>query len=410
MIKLKMAALAVSVLAAVGTIHHTQAKEIGPEDQFCQTINNPAFGDEVVLRPGKYRGPCMIRRGGAAGRPLVIRAKDPSARPRIDYDGEGANVIEVHADHVVIRGLAFGPTHHADGVRIRASKNVSILDCEFSQMGGIAVVVNQSSLQGLLVSGNVVTLSQATAMYFGCHDGDACRLTDVVIEKNRIDGVAAAEKEVGYGIQVKLNSAAIVRDNVIKDTKGPGIMIYGATHRSFENVIERNFISGSRTSSGIVVGGGPALVRNNIAIGNTLGGIALHDYAQRGLLQEIKVGFNTLLDNGKGAIIATQDKLSETMMVGNVGASGAAGSLFPPRQMGLTVIANIACERACFADFANLDLSPALNSMLGRQVVSMKAAWIPQDDFFGQRRSLPPKVGAVETAGQALAAGAAHQH
>jgi hypothetical protein len=40
--------------------------------------------------------------------------------------------------------------------------------------------------------------------------------------------VDAQEDEVGYGLQVKLNSTAVIRDNVIVDTKGPGIMVYGA--------------------------------------------------------------------------------------------------------------------------------------------------------------------------------------
>jgi hypothetical protein len=275
-------------------------------------------------------------------------------------------------------------------------------------MGGIAVAANQSTMQGLLVSGNRLSLAGATAMYFGCHDGEACRLSNLVIEKNHIDGVSAAENEVGYGIQVKLNSASVIHDNRIQDTKGPGIMIYGSREYSTESLIERNFIASSRTSAGIVIGGGPVLVRNNIAIGNALGGIALQDYSQRGLLRQIKVGFNTLLDNGKGAITATQDKLAETMIVGNVGLAGAQGSLFPPRQNGLVASDNVFCEKSCFADVDGFDLSPARGSILDRRSVGLKAAWFPQDDFFGQRRQSPPKFGAVETAGRTLGGRAAH--
>ena len=383
--------------------HQTQAREIGPEDNFCRAINDADSGNEIVLRPGDHRGPCTIRRGGTAERPLVIRALDPERRARIVYEGESANVLEVRADHVVIKGLAFGPTRKSvDGVRIRARHDVSVIDCEFVGMGGIAVAANQSTLQGLLVKGNSVSMSGSSAMYFGCQDGDACRVSDIVIEKNRIEGVTAAESEVGYGMQIKLNSSAIIRDNVVTDTKGPGIMVYGARDRASENLVERNFVSGSRTSSGIVIGGGPALVRNNVALGNALAGIALLDYAHWGLLHQIKVGFNTLLENGAGAITASQDKLIDSMMVGNVGWASARGALFPPRQGGLVAFDNLACEKSCFANIDLLDLAPARNSLLDKRTVGVKAGWIPEEDYYRQRRKVPPRLGAVETAGKTL--------
>ena len=53
----------------------------------------------------------------------------------------------------------------------------------------------------------------------------------------------------GYGIEVKLNTGGVVRDNVIIDTKGPGIMVYGARDLVTVSVVERNFTRGSRTSS-----------------------------------------------------------------------------------------------------------------------------------------------------------------
>ena len=76
-------------------------------------------------------------------------------------------------------------------------------------------------------------------MYFGCHDGTWCILTDLVVERNYIRGVRASDPEIGYGFQVKLNSVAVIRDNVIVDTKGPGIMVYGAHNLTAVSVIER---------------------------------------------------------------------------------------------------------------------------------------------------------------------------
>ena len=75
----------------------TAAREIGPEADFCSVLAGLPQGEELVLLPGDYQGPCVIRRSGEAGTPLVIRAADPGNRPRIVYEGRTSNVIEVRA-------------------------------------------------------------------------------------------------------------------------------------------------------------------------------------------------------------------------------------------------------------------------------------------------------------------------
>src|SRR5215475_3929346 len=144
-----------------------QPREIGPEADLCGEVNTLGPGQELVLSPGQYQGPCAIRRGGEVGSPLVIRAADPVRRPRIVYRGSRTNVFEVRASHVAIRGLEFSQTHpDADAVRIFAASDVSIEDCYFTQLGGIAIVANHSNVRGLAVRRNVIRESQATAMYF----------------------------------------------------------------------------------------------------------------------------------------------------------------------------------------------------------------------------------------------------
>src|SRR6266849_5803207 len=200
------------------------AREIGPEANLCAEIKALPRGEDLMLEPGEYQGGCAIRRGGEPGAPLVIRAADFARRPRIVYSGNSTNVLEVRTSHVTIRGLEFGPTQaEVDAVRIFGGADVTIEDCRFNQLGGIAVVANHASVHGLVVRRNVIRDSLATAMYFGCHDGAACTVTGLVVEANLIQGVTAPDPQLGYGIEVKLNSVGILRDNVIVSTKGPGI-------------------------------------------------------------------------------------------------------------------------------------------------------------------------------------------
>jgi hypothetical protein len=60
--------------------------------------------------------------------------------------------------------------------------------------------------------------------------------------------------------------------------------VYGASDAANVSAVERNFVAGSRTSSAIVVGGGPAIVRNSVATTSVEAGIGLEDYGRRGPL------------------------------------------------------------------------------------------------------------------------------
>ena len=383
----------------------TTAREIGPEIDLCGAINSLPEGEELVLLPGDYQGPCAVRRGGVPGAPLVIRAADPAQRPRIVYAGRASNVIEVRASHITLRGLDFGPTQQdVDAVRIFKANGVTVEDCRFTQLGGIAVVANHSSVRGLVVRRNVIRSSGATAMYFGCHDGMGCMVSGLVIDGNFIDGVTAPDPEIGYGMEVKLNSSAIIRGNIVMRTKGPGIMVFGSQDLGTSSLIERNVVTDSRHSAGIVVGGGPAIVRNNIAVNNAEGGIALEDYKKRGLLRAVLIANNTAYSNRLGGITApAEGNLSGVVIVNNAADRGAAPKPYPEPRFGLRVTGNVDCTvMPCFANPAQLDFSPTLASILRSAGLPWMEPGMPRDDYFGMRRGIPPTVGAIEQPAQPL--------
>jgi hypothetical protein len=378
----------------------TAAREIAPGNNYCQEINDPESGNDLVLEPGEYKGPCKILRGGEVGDPMIIRALDSSNPPRIHYDGSHGNVFEIYAGNITIKGLEFGPTkREVDGIRIFSGHSIIIENCKFSNMGGIAVVANHSSARKVTVRQNEIMNSRSTAMYFGCHDA-SCVMSDLLIEKNFIRGVSATDPQIGYGIQFKLNSSGIVRDNVIIDSKGPGIMVYGATDSSVISIVERNFVSGSRTSAGIVVGGGPARVWNNIVVSNREGGISLEDYANRGLLKGIVVAHNTAYNNKDGGILVRAEGSVEATLAFNAIASPKEVSNISARQTGIRMFENGDCSSVnCFVNpeennFTPLDNPPVLQTKKRDNLKSR-----PVDDYFGRRRSAHPAIGAIEPPG-----------
>jgi hypothetical protein len=372
--------------------------DISAQTDLCARINELGPGDELILQPGDYQGPCVIRRGGRPGAPLVIRAADREQRPRIMYGGTSANVFEIRASGVVIRGLEFGPTREdVDAVRIVSGHDITVEDCHFSHLGGIAVAANHVSVRGLTIRHNHITDVRATGMYFGCQDGLACVVSGLLVERNYIRGVTAPEPQIGYGLEVKLNSSAVIRDNVILDTKGPGIMTYGARDLGTMSLVERNVVVGSRQSSGIVVGGGPAIVRNNVAVSNREAGIAVENYRQRHLLRSIKLAHNTVYGN-LGAGISVPDGGLQDIVVVNNAAQGWTGTVaLPGSRPGLRLRGNVDCTGLpCFTSPQGMDFSPFVGSLLIGPGLLQIESWMPRDDLFGKVRGTPPTVGAIE--------------
>ncbi len=370
------------------------AKEIGPGMDWCGAIDALASSEELVLRPGEYQGPCSIRRGGTETAPLVIRAKDPQQPPQIAYLGQSDNVLSIEADHVAVRGLQFGPTlSGVDAIRIYRGDNITIEDCRFFEIGGIAVAATHASVRKITVRRNEIRGTGWTAIYLGCHDGFKCKHSELLIEQNYIHGVEAAEDDPGAGMQVKLNSTGTIRDNVIVNTRGPGIMIYGAQELGSVSIVERNFVAGSRTSSAILIGGGPAVVRNNVTIGSAQGGIGLENYGRRGLLRGIVIMHNTVYRSDEGGILVPGQGRVEAIIVNNAVHAPPGRPAFPRGRIGILSLGNVDCTwLPCFMDPDQRDFSPLA---IGPATLPGEE-WTPPDDYFGRRRGPVPTVGAIE--------------
>jgi hypothetical protein len=385
---------AIILLASIWVSAVASAAEIGPGPGWCRAIEAVPIGDEAVLLPGEYPGGCVLRRGGAPRVPRVVRAKSAAEPPRVVFSSTAGNALSIEAAYVVLRGLHFGATPAGtDAIRIYAGHDIVVEDCVFADIGGSAVAATHASVWGVTVRGNRIARTGWTALYFGCHDGRKCRHLQLDIGHNLIHGVTAADDDIGAGIQVKLNSTVRIRDNAIVDTQGPGIMVYGADGSASPSVIERNFVARSATSSGIVVGGGPAVVRNNVAMANVEGGIALENYGRRDLLRGLTVVHNSIYGNQQGGIIVPIVGRVQATVANNAVHAGPGKPTFPVDRAGITSVGNVDCTSLpCFVRPQARDFSPLL---LGPGRVTGDP-WMPLDDYFGRRRGIPPVAGAIE--------------
>jgi hypothetical protein len=388
---------------------------VSPSSAWCNIINTASPGDQIILSQGNYPTPCRITARGTPDSPIVVRSEseDPSARAVFTYSGSTSgstsNVLELRdVAHLVIRGFTFDPTQaDIDAIRIRRATDIIIERCIFRGIGGLSVSGNDGSIQRISIRDNVFRNLKTTGIYFGCHDGSSCLAIDLVIERNLIDGVTTPfnSKAVGYGIQVKLNSWAIIKDNTIYNTKGPGIMVYGSNTGNPASLIEGNYVEGSRDEAGIVSGGGPVIVRNNILVGNAYGGISAQDYGGRDLQHRVWIVHNTIIENSNSGINVSswRPERGNVIAFNAILPSSGTPPIRPASPFG-TIIGNETCNDSYFVNStsAPYDLWPSSDSPLIDGAGTGTEAWRPVDDFMGVARGSAADIGAFERSSFAI--------
>jgi hypothetical protein len=411
------AALSVAAMGSASTI------VVNPGSSWCASVNAAAAGDTIVFSAGSYPQTCSITVSGTAALPITLRSATgaPADRAVLSYAGASSNIFDVYGSNLVFRWLSFGPTAAGAGVnpfKLRSSlSGVTIDQCAF-QGTDIAVAANSSGslYQNVTVTGNVLTNLQSTGLYFGCHDGTSCHAVNVTIRGNFIQTVQPGDG-VGYGMEVKLNSWATIVENTVYDARGPGIMVYGSNRGDPPSVVERNYVEGSQTDAGINVGGGPAIVRNNIVVGNAYNGIWAQDYGGRGLQQNVWIVHNTALANQTGGIQVSHwvSGAGNVLAFNAIAPLSGTPALTPASPAADPATGNQACAPAstCFAQPATApyDLWPASPGPLAGAAGFGSETWRPTNDFMCAARAGASDTGAMQRtspgAGPPIGGGAA---
>jgi len=314
----KFCALFISVLLPFAI---ASAEEIGPEDYLPGAIATLRPGDELVLRGGTYTfsSRFLITVNGTAAAPVVIRAKN-GERPVIEQTNPGQNVMEVSdSQYLVLRKIAF--TRGSHGIRLMNSDFITIEDCEIFETGDVALSANSGgTYEGLRILRNHIHHTNGTGegMYLGCNN-DGCRVKNSLIEGNYIHHTNRLTVDQGDGIEIKEGSFNnIIRDNVIHDTKYPGIITYSTVGNGGPNIVEGNIIWNT-TDNSIQIAA-DAIIRNNIIIGSP---VAFQSH-QSGQPSNIQLVNNTVIATGNG--VNVRNVVGDVLIANNAiyAKSGAA--------------------------------------------------------------------------------------
>ena len=156
--------VAIAIILGIGWPDRSCAARIDvfahdPEHVNIAKIEGASPGDVVTIGPGTYRFRLYLTAVGSTDRPIVIRARDPSARPVWDLGGRpvaewpgsyragdrGRGIWQIAGAHyeisdIVFRGGSDRSIGDSAGVRLKSASHVSLRNCLFQE--------NDNGLQG----------------------------------------------------------------------------------------------------------------------------------------------------------------------------------------------------------------------------------------------------------------------
>jgi len=114
-------------------------------------------------------------------------------------------------------------------------------------------------------------------------------------------------------------------------------------------------------------------------------------------LRGVFVANNTVYKNRAGGITAPETGISGVTIVNHAVHAGGGTRAFPAPQTGVRLGGNVDCTTIpCFANPEQRNLPPRAGSLLKGAGVYWGGAWVPREDVFGVRWSVPPLPGAFE--------------
>ena len=284
------------LFVAVPSAAEAQTYDIRPGDDLFARLRMLQPGDEVIVHAGTYATPgfFQVTWTGTAQAPIVVRGAD-GARPVIQ-GMPSQNVIDLSGSYFTLRNFEIRGGSH--GIRLGATDHATFEDLVLHDLGDVGISCNRpgQDCSQITIRHNEIyntgTSATGEGMYLGGNDATNI-FRDSIVERNYIHDMGGSQ---GDGIEVKTGaSGVIVRDNVIIRAKYPAITMYGYAGTGPQNIVERNFISGT-VDNGIQIVG-QVIVRNNIVLGAGTNGIQ-SKLSQGQTPRDLVIAHNTVVMSG----------------------------------------------------------------------------------------------------------------
>jgi hypothetical protein len=195
-------------------------------------------GDTVLLADGSvWREPLLLIRSGAQGAPITVTRSGQGARPRIEAGGIAENAVEIrNADNIVLSGLEL--TNNGPGKGLRRGVFVNAIDY------GVASNIVLRDLYIHDVNGDNDRKDNGGIVFSALGPTVPTRFEGITIERNLIwkvdrSGIAGISDQVNVARWFP-SRFLVIRDNVLEDIGGDGIVPRGADGALIEHNVVRH--------------------------------------------------------------------------------------------------------------------------------------------------------------------------
>ena len=374
------------------------------KDTLANAVSGLQPGDQLVIAAGTYsiERTWHVEVSGTAEAPIWIVAEE-GAQVVLTRPDAKQNVLNIGnnkpVQHLCLRGVEITGGSH--GLRIGHCSEVWVDQCHIHHTGAVCLSANSTDSRRLFLTRNHIHHGggHGEGMYLGANNGEFI-MSESVIALNHIHDCTGSQ---GDGIEVKQGSwGNLIAENDIHDTQYPCITVYGTAGKPV-NIIERNLCRRSANSAMQVQG--EAIVRNNVLIGSKGPGFTSTDHQGQSL--NLQVIHNTIINTGDAFKGSSWNAREGMILANNVLYSRDKSAMnFPQGREGVTITGNIILGDAPkqgttrgrgLEDFVSLswdgekhDATPTAEAPFA----NADAKHLLETDFTGTKRS-QPSSGAV---------------
>jgi len=288
------------------------------EDDLNAAVGNLQAGDSLLFASGDFvlSENLAFEFSGTAGAPITIRGEDGAAIVIAGGASIGLSLngsIWVNIENLTIRGDSDWESGSYTGISLSGVEDVSVSSVHIHSIGSHGVIINGGSERVVVQDSEISNTVDGSGIYVGCGDEEdsSCYTEEGTLSHNWIHDISGENKSA---INLRHGTQSVnAIDNVIYNIQSTGIWM-GSTEGGIQNSANANAIW-NIGGAGIAIRGA-AMVRNNVVF-NTEGSGIITVNPERDTYNTMVISFNTVANTASWGMVLNDWDLADGSVLAN---------------------------------------------------------------------------------------------